>query len=446
MLMRPPSVDNLARSLHHTGLAHPLLVEVSREAIRRYDFASETASEEDLVEFALGLARKRERRLFQPVINATGTLLHTNLGRAPWPHSQEAAYSNLEFDLASGKRGSRQRPVSELFALLTGAEAALIVNNCAAAVTLVTAALAQGSGVIVSRSELVEIGGGFRVPEVVQQSGAQLVEVGTTNRTRASDYLNAVDASLSGTGPRVAMALSVHQSNYKIVGFTEAPQVSELKDLGVPLVCDIGSGLLDAACPWLKDGPPSWLENEPAAKQTLQAGADLVCFSGDKLLGGPQAGIIAGKADLVARVAKHPLARAFRPGSLVLNALQNLALSYLARDGDAIAFWRMASRDTDGLVERAQKIVDALSLEYHASSLKVVEQDAVPGGGTLPTVTIPSAGLSLEGDHAKALRELDRPIVARVQDGQTVLDLRCVDSASDSYLIAALSAILARSR
>ena len=223
----------------------------------------------------------------------------------------------------------------------------------------------------------------------------------------------------------------VHQSNYKIVGFTEAPTVTQLAELDTPLVCDIGSGLLDAACPWLASGPPPWLEDEPAAKQTLAAGADLVCFSGDKLLGGPQAGIIAGRADLVAKCAAHPLARAFRPGGLVLSSLQELAMAYLRRDGDAIPFWRMAARTPTELRERAT----ALGIG------QVVDLMSVPGGGTLPTVEVPSVGVMLTGDHTQALRVHQPPIIARVQDQKTLIDLRTVEPGHDSHIAAALRAL-----
>ena len=239
-MARPPSVDRLARSLAHTGLPHPLLVDVARAAIA--DGEHEQAETR---------ARAVAASLLQPVINATGTMLHTNLGRAPWSYTAEASFSNLEFDLSTGQRGSRQRHVGRLFAQLCDAEAAIIVNNCAAAVTLAMAGLAVGREVAVSRGELVEIGGGFRVPDVIEQSGAALHAVGTTNRTRASDFANAAES-----GADIAVNLMVHQSNYKIVGFTEAPTVTQLAELDTPLVCDIGSGLLDAACPWLASGPP----------------------------------------------------------------------------------------------------------------------------------------------------------------------------------------------
>ena len=416
-MVRPPSVDRLARSLAHTGLPHPLLVDVARAAIA--DGKHEQAE---------ARAHALATSLLQPVINATGTMLHTNLGRAPWSHQAEASFSNLEFDLGTGQRGSRQRHVGQLFARLCEAEAAIIVNNCAAAVTLTMAGLAVGREVAVSRGELVEIGGGFRVPDVIEQSGATLHAVGTTNRTRASDFANAATS-----GADIAVNLMVHQSNYKIVGFTEAPTVGELAELDVPLVCDIGSGLLDAACPWLKTGPPPWLENEPAAKQTLAAGADLVCFSGDKLLGGPQAGIIAGRADLVAKCAAHPLARAFRPGGLVLSALQELAMAYLRRDGDAIPFWRMAARTPTELRDRATAL----------GAGQVVDLMSVPGGGTLPTVEVPSVGVMLAGDHTEQLRAHQPPIIARVHDQKTLVDLRTVEPAHDAMLAAALQAVTA---
>src|SRR3954471_3827848 len=311
--MRPPSVDALARSLADVGLPHPMLVDAARSAIAAGD-----------PESARGRAQSMASTLRRPVINATGVILHTNLGRAPLSVSVAGRATNLELDLATGKRGNRNAHAATLLARASGAEAALVVNNGAAAVLLVLAALAAGKPVPVSRGELVEIGGAFRVPDVMAQSGARLVEVGTTNRTRLADYRDAVDAE-------TALVLKVHQSNYRIVGFTEATDVGALVGLGVPVVVDLGSGLLDAGCPWLDGGPPPWLATEPAVRQTLDAGAALVTFSGDKLLGGPQAGVIAGRADLVARCAKHPLARALRPGALVLGALQDVALAYLHR-------------------------------------------------------------------------------------------------------------------
>jgi L-seryl-tRNA(Ser) seleniumtransferase len=405
--VRPPSVDALARSLVDTGLPHPLLVDAAREAIAAGDPDS-----------AADRAAAIAAALLRPVVNATGVLLHTNLGRAPIAHQHDARYANLELDLVTGKRGSRSHHAAALLARAAGAEAALVVNNGAAAVLLVLAALAAGEDVAVSRGELVEIGGGFRIPEVLAASGARLAEVGTTNRTRLADYQR-VDAGL---------ILKVHQSNYRIVGFTESVSVEKLATLGPPVIADIGSGLLDAATPWLVGGPPSWLAGEPAAKQTLAAGAALVTFSGDKLLGGPQAGVIAGRADLVERCARHPLARALRPGGLVLSALQETALAYLRRDGDAIPFWRMAAVPVEELRRRAS----ALGVG------EVVDTASVPGGGSVPGLEIPSAGVAVDGDRTAALRSFDPPVIARMVDGRTVCDLRTVAPEDDAVVAKAL--------
>ena len=413
---RPPSVDKLARSIADVGLPHPLLVDAARSAI--------AAGQPDQ---ARTLAVDLQRQMLTPVINGTGTLLHTNLGRAPLAWEQAATYSNLELDLTTGERGSRMATAPALIARAYGAEAAIVVNNCAAAVMLVLAGLAEGKGVVVSRSELVEIGGGFRVPEVMERSGARLIEVGTTNRTRLADFERAV----AEHGDDAGLVLQVHQSNYKIVGFTEAPRTAELATIDRPLVADIGSGLLDSRCGWLKSGPPGWLAEEPAARQTLEAGADLVTFSGDKLFGGPQAGIIAGRADLIATISRHPLARALRPGSLVLGALQATALAYLAGNGDAIPFWRMAAFSVDELRARAA----ALGVGTP------VDTDSTPGGGTLPEVAIPSAGVAIDGDHRETLRQRGRPLIARMVDGRTIVDLRTVDPLDDDEVAAALGAL-----
>ena len=404
---RPPSVDVLARSIADVGLPHPLLVEAAREAIAAGDPPSARSRAEEVRQLLLG-----------PVINATGVLLHTNLGRAPLGPRPAAGYVNLEIDLATGRRGRRAEAVTRMLAHLTGAEAAIVVNNGAAAVLLALAALAAGSGVAISRGELVEIGGGFRIPEVLEVSGARLVEVGTTNRTRLADY-QVQDA---------ALVLKVHQSNYRLVGFTESVGLRELTTLGLPVVYDIGSGLLDAATPWLDGGPPSWLAGEPAARQSIQEGADLVTFSGDKLFGGPQAGIVAGRADLVAACARHPLARALRPGSLVLGALQETALAYLRRDGQAIPFWRMATADVDDLARRAAAIGVG----------EVVECASVPGGGAVPGLEIASVGVAVPGDRTADLRRGRVPVIARAQGGRTVCDLRTVDPSDDAALAAAL--------
>lgn len=414
---RPPSVDALARSLRDVDLPFPLLVEAARKAVAagRPESARERAE-------AMSSA------LLRPVINATGVLLHTNLGRAPLAMTSHPRYRNVELDLASGRRGSRNAHAGELIARLVGAEAAIVVNNGAAAVLLVLAALAADRPVLVSRGELIEIGGGFRIPEVLESSGAHLVEVGTTNRTRRRDYERALEAAPD------ALVLKVHQSNYRLVGFTESASVSELAGLGVPVVSDIGSGLLDASTPWLTAGPPSWLRDEPAARQTLAAGAALVTFSGDKLFGGPQAGVIAGRADLVATCARHPLSRAVRPGGLVLEAMQKTALSYLRREGDAIPFWRLATVGPDELRSRAASVVAKCS-----RPARVVECESLAGGGSLPGLEIPSFGVAVPGDVSAALRGFEVPVIARVRGDETVCDLRAVDPQDDLVLADALS-------
>ncbi len=422
-------------------LPHALLVDVARKAI-----ALEPA---DALAKAQLLAIERQRRLLQPVINATGVLLHTNLGRAPLPDTKHTDQlfsstiraSNLEFDLQTGTRGSRRTHASELLAQLCGAEAALVVNNCAGALVLVLSALAQGKGVLVSRGELVEIGGGFRIPDVLESSGARLVEVGTTNRTRLADYASAMDRHGRES---IALSLKVHQSNYRIQGFTEETTAAELATLGLPVVADIGSGLLDERLPWLADRSGKtpdlpWLRGEPGAKQSLASGADLIVFSGDKLLGGPQAGVIAGRRDLVEACAKHPLARALRPGGLVLNALQNTLLAYLRNDARSLPFWDMATRMVEALQRRAESIVSAVA-DVKCTS---VAMQSVPGGGTLPDRSIDSWGISLSGNRGGALRSyVDVPIVARTASGKTFLDLRTVDPADDTVLVDAIRVAL----
>jgi L-seryl-tRNA(Ser) seleniumtransferase len=424
---RPPSVDALARSLTRSGLPHPILVDIAREAIEAGD-----------IESALARALAYRRTLLTPVVNATGVLLHTNLGRAPLRHHQEAAAQTVEFDLASGTRGSRQRAVGQLLARLCGAESAMVVNNNAAAVLLVLAALSAGRDVPVSRGESVEIGGSFRVPEVMEQSGARLVDVGTTNRTRLDDYRRAIDAP----GVDAAMVLKVHPSNYRVEGFVEETTVRELATLGVPVVADIGSGLIDANCPWLPGAPPAWLAEEPAARQTIADGADLVTFSGDKLLGGPQAGIIAGRHDLVERCMRHPLARAVRPGGLVLAALQETALAYLdKRAATDVPFWAMVAAPVADLRRRANAIVAAVG-DVHPSAAATA-MDSLPGAGSAPGITMASYGLELDGDHLGALRAYEPPVIARSRDDRTMLDLRSVTPDDDGVVIGALRAAAA---
>ena len=306
----------------------------------------------------------------------------------------------------------------------------MVVNNCSSAVLLILSALAHEKGVAISRGEMVEIGGGFRVPDVLELSGAYLVEVGTTNKTRREDYERSINAHRD-----VSMIMKIHQSNYKIVGFTESAEIRDLADLDVPLVADIGSGLLDENCFWLENGPPNWLIGEPAARQTLAQGADIVTFSSDKLLGGPQAGIIAGKADLIERCLNHPFARAVRPGSLVLSSLQELCYKYLNRQWTEIPFWKMALTTEDELQGRAD------NFDIGAP----VALNSVPGGGTLPDVKIPSFGIEIDHDISKELREgtaKNLPIIARVENGKTLLDLRTIHPSLDEQVKSSLKQIL----
>jgi L-seryl-tRNA(Ser) seleniumtransferase len=418
-------VDRLAAELAGSGLPHPLRVDAARAGVLAAVAEGDPASAGDRARRAVTTA---SRGLLQPLINATGVMLHTNLGRAPVPVDHAAGYTNLEFDLEKGARGSRSAHAGSLLARAAGAEAALVVNNGAAAVLLALSALAAGRDVIVSRGELVEIGGGFRIPEVLAASGARLVEVGTTNRTRKGDYAAALSE-------RTALILKVHTSNYRITGFTEATAAAELVELGLPVVVDLGSGLMDEACPWLRAGPPAWLRGEPAVRQTLASGAALVTFSGDKLLGGPQAGVIAGRADLVERCRVHPLARALRPGGLVLEVLQEVALAYLNRDaGQTLPLWKMAMLSVDDLRARAEAIVAT------SPRAEVVECAAAMGGGTLPGVAIPSCGVAIGGDATAVLRGAAPPVIARVRADRTVCDLRTVLPNQDEQLAAALRA------
>ncbi len=424
---RPPSVDRLARSLAGCGLPHQLLVDIARSAIA----AGTPDAAADLADAAV-------RRLLQPVINATGVLLHTNLGRAPFAHDQPAAASNLELDLLTGKRGDRYAGVGPLFAAGCGAEAAMVVNNGAAAVLLALAAVAAGRGVAVSRGESVEIGGGFRIPEIAAQSGARLVDVGTTNRTRRDDFARAVHSPELDVG----CILRVHPSNFRVEGFASSVSIGELADLPVPIIADIGSGLLDARCPWLDEPPPLWLAGEPAARQTLADGASLVTFSTDKLLGGPQGGVIAGSAELIERCRRHPLARVLRPGATILGALQAVILDHLRRDVRSIPLWRMATVPPDELERRAEAIVRTATADHDgATPPVVVPTTSIIGAGSAPGAGLASFAVAIDGDHSSALRRHTPPVLARVERHTTLCDVRTVEPSSDAELARAIAAI-----
>ncbi len=400
-------MDELARGVDDPQAvdAARLVIERAREQIRAGvdpgDLGERLHDELD------GARRPRLRR----VLNATGVIVHTNLGRAPLPATavervRETAtgYSNLEYDLDAGARGSRQEHVATILRRLTVAEAALVVNNNAAAVLLALAALAEGREVVVSRGELLEIGDGFRIPDVLARSGARLLEVGTTNRTRAVDYERAI-------GVETALLLRVHQSNFRVVGFTELPSTAEVAAVaarhGLPLVDDLGSGALLP------------LHDEPQVRDALAAGADLVCFSGDKLLGGPQAGIVVGRAELVERLRRHPLQRALRADKLTLAALEGTLALYLdpERALREVPVLRMLNEPSEAVRARAERLAEQ-------TGGTVEETVARVGGGALPLAELPSFACAVDEALAGPLRQGEPPVVGVVRDGRLLLDCR----------------------
>ena len=413
-----PSVDELARQSED-----PLAVEAARKVVARARELLQRGDDPgDLrANLRAELTAVRAPHL-RRVINATGVIVHTNLGRAPLAEAaldrvREIArgYSNLEYDLTAGGRGSRQNHVADILRRLTGAQAALVVNNNAAAVMLALAALAEGRVVLVSRGELIEIGDGFRIPDVLERSGARLREVGTTNRTRAADYESAI-------GPETAVLLRVHQSNFRVVGFTEQPSLRELAGIAgrhdLPLVDDLGSGALVD------------IGDEPTARASLAAGADLVCFSGDKLLGGPQAGIVVGRSDLVEKLRRHPLQRALRADKLTLAALEGtLALAVDAPD--EIPVLRMLREPPEEVRARAARLAELVGGE-------VEETIARAGGGALPLTELASFACAVEEELAARLRTCDPPVIAVLRDGRTLLDCRTLTDAEAGEVAAAV--------
>jgi L-seryl-tRNA(Ser) seleniumtransferase len=402
-----PSVDELARAVDD-----PLSVEAARAVLAQ-------AREEIRAGFVPGDLVARVRSEVESartpglrrVLNATGVLVHTNLGRAPLSEAAlervrevGRAYSNLECDLAGGGRGSRQDHVARVLRRLTGAEAALVVNNNAAAVLLALAALAAGREVVVSRGELIEIGDGFRIPEVLAQSGARLVEIGTTNRTRAADYERAI-------GPETAVLLRVHQSNFRIVGFAERPDLAAVVAVGrrhgLPVVEDAGSGVV------------AEIPDEPTVRESVEAGADLVCFSGDKLLGGPQAGVIVGRAELVERLRSHPLQRALRADKLTLAALEGTLGLYLEpeRALREVPVLRMLVEPVAAVLGRAERLAALVGGRVEETVGRV-------GGGALPLAALPSFACAVEEELAVPLRSSSPPVVGIVRDGALLLDCR----------------------
>ena len=427
-----PSVDELAGDERLAGEPAALAVEAARAALARAREEIRAGHDPgDLAERAARELSAARRPRLRRALNATGVIVHTNLGRAPLAEAAlERAlevgrgYSNLEYDLSAGGRGSRQDHVSAILRRLTGAEGALVVNNNAAAVMLALAVLAEGREVLVSRGELIEIGDGFRIPEVLARSGARLREVGTTNRTRAGDYERAV-------GPETAMLLRVHQSNFRLVGFTEQPSLEELAAVArrheLPLVDDLGSGVLVG------------LEDEPSARESLAAGADLVCFSGDKLLGGPQAGIVVGRAELVERLRRHPLQRALRADKLTLAALEGTLALYLdpERAAREVPVLRMLNEPLEAVRARAERLAAAVGGEVEQTVGRV-------GGGALPLAELPSFACAIEEELAPHLREGEPPVVTVVRDGRCLLDCRTLSDADADEAATAIRAARAK--
>jgi L-seryl-tRNA(Ser) seleniumtransferase len=466
LLRQIPSVDELLAQPRLAELAkrvdRNLVLEVARTALddlrARITGQLATAILAEISPVACDPASLEERitalverilaRSLLPVINATGVILHTNLGRAPLPEGVVEAfrlaatqYSNLEYDLEAGARGKRDVHTAELLMRLTGAEAIIVVNNCAAAVLVTLAAFARGGEVIVSRGELIEIGDGFRIPEIMEQSGALLREVGTTNRTRLADYENAINE-------KTRLLLRVHPSNFKVTGFTDKPSLEELVALGqrtgIPLVEDLGSGcLVDLSEHGI---------TEPTVRQSVEAGVGIVTFSGDKLLSGPQAGIIAGKKDLIARVRRHPLFRALRVDKLTIAALEVTLAAYLRAAWDEIPVMRMIRATPQGLKRRAENFIRELrpELPLDEVEIEVVDGASLAGGGSTPTQSLPSKVIRIASARysaAKLEQRLRRApagisVIARVEEDRLVLDLRTVFPEQEPLLVKTLAAAL----
>ncbi|HYX51895.1 MAG TPA: L-seryl-tRNA(Sec) selenium transferase [Candidatus Limnocylindrales bacterium] len=456
-----PAVDELLHSPYLAPMiareGQPAVTEAVRAVVAqmRQEISAGRLSTPEQVKLTVdGIARAIERQLRQamqfslrPVINATGVILHTNLGRAPLAQSalkrvSEVAgrYSNLEFDIAEGQRGKRDVHVERLFSRLLNQEGvsgirSVVVNNCAAAVMLALNTLAEGGEVIVSRGELVEIGGSFRVPDVMSKSGATLREVGTTNRTRVQDYERAINE-------RTRLLLRVHRSNFAIIGFTEQPQLEELCELGhkhkIPVMEDLGGGAL---VPLRSMGV-----NESGVADSLRAGVDLVTYSGDKMLGGPQAGVLSGREELIARVRSNPLFRALRVDKLTYSVLEATLMEYIRQNHDAIPLLRMMRLTPEVIRTRAEALREQLS-DANKLNVAITPGESLVGGGSAPTSTLPTFLLtltskSLSADElATALRKADPPIVARVDEGRVLLDLRTVFEDEELVIVKALREI-----
>jgi L-seryl-tRNA(Ser) seleniumtransferase len=463
LLRQIPSVDELLAQPRLMALAErvdrALLVEVTRAALTElraritgqsgaHAQIALSADPAALEEHISSLVERILAHSLQPVINATGVILHTNLGRAPLASAAieevgraATQYSNLEYDLESGSRGKRDVHTSSLLERLTGAEAAIVVNNCAAAVLLVLAALAKGGEAIVSRGELIEIGDGFRIPEIMAESGAILHEVGTTNRTRIADYESAISENTK-------LLLRVHPSNFRITGFADKPSLEELAELsratGLPLVEDLGSGcLVDLS---------EYGISEPRVRQSVEAGVSIVMFSGDKLLGGPQAGIIAGKKDLVTRVRRHPLFRALRVDKLTTAALEVTLGAYLRGAWDEIPTLRMIRMTAKELKARSENFLRELrpELPLDEVELEIADGASLAGGGSTPAQALATKVIRVASARYSAARLEERlrrapsgiSVIARVEDDRLVLDLRTVFPEQEPLLVKTIAAAL----
>ncbi len=430
--------------------SHPLVTEAARETLsfirERIKENPRDVSLDEIIEKVSRTVDEKTSDFTRPVINATGVILHTNLGRAPLSedalsHIVEISknYSNLEFDLREGTRSQRGIFLQKLLCQLTQAEAALAVNNNAGAVLLILTALAKGKEVVVSRGELVQIGGGFRIPEILALSGAILKEVGTTNKTKLSDYEDAITQD-------TALLLKVHQSNFRMIGFEERPSIGELVNLGKKhslfVAEDLGSGVMLRT-------EDFELAHEPTALEAISAGADLVCFSGDKLLGAPQAGIILGKEEYIDLLRKHPMHRALRLDKMFIAGLESVLLSYLKGEATKkIPAWQMISTPLDVLKRRAETIKEKLGKSE--ISITIAESKSTVGGGSLPGETLPTIVISVKSapsvdlsadQQARLFREQSPPIIGRIEDEKFVLDLRTVFPRQDDSIMQAIKNI-----
>jgi L-seryl-tRNA(Ser) seleniumtransferase len=448
-----PSVDRVLQQVQEVvqerGWPHSLAVEAVRvvleEARRQIGVGEAVLELPAITARALDLLNRWTQPGLRPAINASGVIIHTNLGRAPLSQAALEAvrrvsggYSNLEYDLDAGRRGSRHEHARELLCRISGAEAALAVNNNASAVFLALATLTRGREALVSRSQAVEIGGGFRIPDVMSQSGARLVEVGTTNRTYLWDYEAAIR-------PESAVLMRVHRSNFALVGFTHDVELPDLVDLGhrhgLYVLDDLGSGAL-------LDTSAFGLDHEPMVQESVQAGADVICFSGDKLLGGPQAGLIVGRADLIAQIERHPFARAVRLDKMALSALEATLLHYLREEAlEKVPVWRMISLPLDAVRQRALRWKRWLS--RRGMQTKVVPGETAVGGGSLPGQVLPTwvmelSGLASAAEAARQLREGEPAIIPRIEGDRLLLDPRTVLLEQEPLLLEQVISLLPR--